>query len=171
MSDIRDLISAYADGTATPEERARVEQLAAEQPEVAREILWMQVARQMLAEKCRSEAPEELFTVCMSRVREIDRRQRTERTVTRMAPVLCGALCLAIIGAGVLNRNQNGNTLGANQVASLMTGGAAVRERCCRARTPVCGCRSSGRCLQGPQRKYGRRGPPGFCPATPTVEH
>lgn len=129
MSDIRDLISAYADGTATPEERALVERLAAEQPEVAREILWIQVARQMLAEKCRTEAPEELFSTCMSRVREMDRRQRTERTVTRLAPALCGALCVAIIGAGVFNRNQHGNTLGANQVASLMTGGAAVRER------------------------------------------
>jgi len=140
MSDIRDLISAYADGTATPEERAHVERLAAEQPEVAREILWMQVARQMLAEKCRTEAPEELFSTCMSRVREMDRRQRTERTVTRLAPALCGALCVAIIGAGVFNRSQNGTWAGpsalgpcrnSNRGASSGATSIAIRLRGC----------------------------------------
>lgn len=120
MNERQELMNALADGELQGTAKQQAMELLKSDPTAYNEFLWAQSLRATLRESCKPVDNEEAWSKCQARLAEIDRTRRTERFVGKNAWALCGIFALALVVAGVANRNHGAQTLANTQVASLI---------------------------------------------------
>lgn len=123
MNDPRALIHALADGELEGEERAAAEALLAESPSWRREFDSARELRGALREKLAQPTTDDLWTMCLRRLDDIDATRRAESFVGRYAWAMCSFILFLILAAGLVQRTAIPEpSLRAREVAMLASG-------------------------------------------------
>ncbi|RYG44917.1 hypothetical protein EON79_13835 [bacterium] len=97
-------LHAYVDGELSKADAERVRSAVMADPRLAAEVRAIEAMRSAIARHARPCECEDAWKGCVGRLNELDRSRRVEGFFGRYAWGLCGAVFLAIVAGGVMNR-------------------------------------------------------------------
>ncbi|MCH8275724.1 MAG: hypothetical protein IH851_13145 [Armatimonadetes bacterium] len=119
MNDRHEEIHAYLDNELDDDGRRSVERSLAQSEELRAYYLAAQRVKSALAEKAKRFECDDVWERCRTRLREVDRANRTESLVFRFRFAATAMVALAILSGAILNRINPGPDIDANSLARI----------------------------------------------------
>lgn len=126
-------MSALADDQLSAEDASAIKMAMQADPSLSKQYESILSLKRSLRNNLPQHDSPETLSICLDRIREVDRVGRTENVVHKFRYALASVLAIAIIGAAAVNRLGGGDIMDRNAIsrslsASITGGGASIEN-------------------------------------------